>query len=782
MKNKIRYHFLIILLAALVLILLIAVVWIGNVNYTGAMVDERIRAISGAAQLAADQIDGDSIERWLSEGPDEEYEQTAERLNDILKTSPYVEYLEVIRIDRDGAVVIFDLIPPEETGEGTSEEPVYQLGEVIPQVKEDRETLERLQRGDRVTIDPIPNASLSAHYEPIADSKGIYRAHVRAGCDFDLITKNSRQISQRIILIALIFFGVFLLLLVRASSLFRRVKENEERGKEADRVARLFDQTATSLANAIDMKDKYTHGHSVRVAQYSRKIAEDAGKTPKECDEIYYAALLHDVGKIGIPDGILTKEGALTEEEYEEIKKHPGYGSRILSNINESPYLSIGAHYHHERFDGRGYPDHLKGTDIPEIARIIAVADAYDAMTSKRSYRDPIPQQKVREELVKGSGTQFDPEFAKIMLHLIDMDLEYKMKERVTNHAHGLTEELVIHDHRSEVTEGILLNAYPIDLSVHVRHDPEHAGNPCRPSLILFDALDSRIHTNPNEVRDLLYFEYAEIWFDGKYMISGARKVRSEKIGSGHGRKGEYVLNAFRIKDHVKVVIAGEKETYEMIVALPDSIRFAHLALTGEHCSFDDSTLERREEAETAAGIPRIAEEISFIEGPEGDIPNLQVDGYRTDATEGIDVGEGLKITFHTKSLPTARLVWHCPYINIFTSQDGKVNGTGYRDFMLARLDGECWEGAPQYTVHATEQKTDAFESWDQWKARNKEGYDCTIFIERTEKEVIVRTENFGISLRSSVLIPEGTETVYAALTGDQVALTEIRITQKETT
>ena len=129
------------------------------------------------------------------------------------------------------------------------------------------------------------------------------------------------------------------------------------------------------------------------------------------------------------PIVIITKKGKLTPEEYEEIKKHPIYGSQILDSISEFPYLRIGANGHHERYDGKGYPDGIKGEEIPELARIISVADAYDAMTSKRSYRDPIPQEVVREEIVKGTGTQFDPEYAKLMIQLIDMDKDYKMRE-----------------------------------------------------------------------------------------------------------------------------------------------------------------------------------------------------------------------------------------------------------------------------------------------------------------------------------------------------------------
>jgi putative two-component system response regulator len=185
-----------------------------------------------------------------------------------------------------------------------------------------------------------------------------------------------------------------------------------------------------TLADAIDAKDAYTKGHSGRVADYSREIAKRAGYSFERQEEIYMMGLLHDVGKIGVPDSVINKPGRLTDEEFEKIKTHPVRGDKILRNIEEMPKLAIGARWHHERFDGRGYPDGLSGEEIPEEARIIAVADAYDAMTSNRSYRGFIPQDVVREELEKGSGTQFDPRFAAIMLEIINEDTEYKLHEQ----------------------------------------------------------------------------------------------------------------------------------------------------------------------------------------------------------------------------------------------------------------------------------------------------------------------------------------------------------------
>lgn len=182
----------------------------------------------------------------------------------------------------------------------------------------------------------------------------------------------------------------------------------------------LLVQTVKTLANAVDAKDAYTSGHSTRVARYSKRIAQEAGMTERECEQAYFAGLLHDVGKIGVHDDIINKPDSLTEAEFEQIKLHPILGDSILSGIAQAPYLREGARFHHERYDGTGYPDGLAGETIPKYARIIAVADAFDAMTSRRSYRNPIPRWKVRQELFNGMGTQFDPKYAKIMLQLLD--------------------------------------------------------------------------------------------------------------------------------------------------------------------------------------------------------------------------------------------------------------------------------------------------------------------------------------------------------------------------
>lgn len=203
--------------------------------------------------------------------------------------------------------------------------------------------------------------------------------------------------------------------------------EVEKKTRENERLSIHIIQT---LADAIDAKDTYTNGHSDRVAKYSTEIAKRFGYNEKRQRDIYIMALLHDIGKIGVPDAVINKPSRLSDEEFEQIKNHPVLGARILKNIKEMPKLASGARWHHEKYGGGGYPDNLSGEDIPEEARIIAVADAYDAMTSNRSYREALPQSVVREEIEKGKGKQFDPVFADIMITMINEDTEYLMRER----------------------------------------------------------------------------------------------------------------------------------------------------------------------------------------------------------------------------------------------------------------------------------------------------------------------------------------------------------------
>ncbi len=165
------------------------------------------------------------------------------------------------------------------------------------------------------------------------------------------------------------------------------------------RQKRLTDQLMHALARVADENGHYTHDHSERVALYSMEIAKRMGKNRGEQYEIYQMGLLHDIGKIGVPDAIISKADGLKQDEYDLMKKHPMFGAKILQHITEIPGLAVGARWHHERYDGSGYPDGLVGNAIPEEARIIGVADAYDAMSSERNYSGVMKQKMVRDEI-----------------------------------------------------------------------------------------------------------------------------------------------------------------------------------------------------------------------------------------------------------------------------------------------------------------------------------------------------------------------------------------------
>ncbi|MBR5090986.1 MAG: HD domain-containing protein, partial [Ruminiclostridium sp.] len=487
-------------------------------------------------------------------------------------------------------------------------------------------------------------------------------------------------------------------------------------------------------------------------------------------------------GKIGVPIEILQKKSRLTDEEFEQIKQHPVKGGEILSVIKESPWLSIGARYHHERYDGKGYPEGLKGDEIPEIARIISVADAYDAMTSIRSYRDPIPQDKVREQIVKGSGTQFDPVYARLMVHMIDVDTEYQMKERAKADESDINGILTTGAYREAVSAGIHISSSMTTIRMSISSDDEATGIAPIPSLILFDALDGKVHTDEKEIKDYLYLEYGEIWFDGRTVTGGARKMKSKVENTGADdikHNGEYKIEAVRIDDHALIRIAGKAQTAEIIVALPDSSRFMYIALTGEHCRISNLRSVKAEETCPDDFIPRIAEKISYIkDAPTGDVPNIQIDGYRKAHSAGVPVRDGLTITFHAKCLPTARLVYHCPFIILYASDDGKVNGKNARDLMLTRFDGECWEHDASCTAVTDVKQTEAFGNWDAWMKYNQEGYDTEVRFTVEDNKITVITENAGVSIRNTAVLSDMSQPVYAAITGDQVAITNIRVHQ----
>ncbi len=187
-------------------------------------------------------------------------------------------------------------------------------------------------------------------------------------------------------------------------------------GKKAEEK---IDKYIKLCANFIDVRDEYTKRHSSHVAEYSRLIAQKLGFSEQEQKNIYYVGMLHDVGKVMISREILCKPSALTKSEWNEMKKHTTYGAEVLQDFNDISNIRAGVLYHHERYDGKGYMFGLSGEDIPLVARIICVADSYDAMATDRAYRAHLPDEVIISELEKNSGTQFDPKIAEIAIELI---------------------------------------------------------------------------------------------------------------------------------------------------------------------------------------------------------------------------------------------------------------------------------------------------------------------------------------------------------------------------
>lgn len=217
------------------------------------------------------------------------------------------------------------------------------------------------------------------------------------------------------------YHRVSLLELDYQKELSREVEEQTHVAKErAQRLETLSREIVETLAVTIDAKDRYTNGHSFRVSRYSMALAEKLGWDEREIKILGIEGLLHDIGKIGVPDAVLNKPGRLTDEEFKIIQSHTLVGDTILKQSGSLTDAAQVARHHHERYDGRGYPDGLKGEAIPMHARLVAVADAYDAMRSDRIYRKGLPADVVRSEMVKGRATQFDPKLLDEFLLLMD--------------------------------------------------------------------------------------------------------------------------------------------------------------------------------------------------------------------------------------------------------------------------------------------------------------------------------------------------------------------------
>ena len=287
----------------------------------------------------------------------------------------------------------------------------------------DGESFITLNPGDYLIY--TPSASMNALEVPIEAHEGTTPGFILYVPMEQTLTKATLELtysfhrlltSEPLLWVAAVCALIWLIGLIIHLITAAQIKKYNER-HERDNV--IINESIETFTGFIDAKDPYTNGHSKRVATYTKQIAAEMGYKGEELERIYYVALLHDCGKIGVPDNILGKPGRLTDEEFEIIKSHTTRGGEILSSFKSLEGVGEGALYHHERYDGKGYPQGKAGTDIPLIARIICVADSFDAMNTNRVYRKKLTMDDIIAEIENNKGKQFDPAIADVMLRLL---------------------------------------------------------------------------------------------------------------------------------------------------------------------------------------------------------------------------------------------------------------------------------------------------------------------------------------------------------------------------
>lgn len=547
---------------------------------------------------------------------------------------------------------------------------------------------------------------------------------------------------------------------------------------EQRRMKRLFDQIAKAFVMAVEKKDDYMQGNAVKEAEYAKKLALMAGKSEEESDKFYYAALLHDVGMIGIPDAVIKNDTDPDQYDYETFRQKPVIGKEILSNITEYPYLSLGAAYSHERYNGTGYPEGLKGSEIPEIARVVAIADAYVTMTTPKRYRDAKPDFVAREAFVKGSGAEFDPIYADLMVKIIDDEEKDKIHDDISI----VEKELSCKEYKSSVCLGIPVSNIITNITFNCTLEEDTPSGFSAPSVILFDAFDRRTHDDAKAIRAYSYTEYGEIWFDNHSITTAARKIVETMEDNNEGEEaavagsGQYKITAAKYDDHVRLIMTSPQYKKEAIISLIDGSTYVYLGITGEYCEITDIDIQQTREEADASYIPRISDEVSYINHMESDIPNIQINQTRSASSEGIEIDGRLTVKFHTMNLPVASFVWHCPYIVIFSSDNGRVRGRNYHEYTLIKINGEV-DKVTEYAENSFVMKRqDSFPGWDAWKEQSKTGFECEVHLERKGNRIITTTENLGVYIENTTVMNENPDKVYMALTGDRCALTDIRI------
>ena len=510
---------------------------------------------------------------------------------------------------------------------------------------------------------------------------------------------------------------------------------------EQKKMKSVFGQAAQAMVNLLEKSDNNQKGHAERLAVTARELARRNGKDEEECDKVYYSAYCCDAGE------------------------------EALSCIKAFPFLCETA----QSVD----KDYEEG--LPEYSRIVRVARDYDSMINDTT----LPLFYVRDYFIREAGRKYDPVYAKIAVQLLDSETSKGTFETVSE---GIKSELICHNYREEITAGIPVLQNLAEISFDCKplaeafdNEPTSSdGKFSLPSIIIFDSSDKKVQKTSEAIESHKYLEYGEVWFDGHSISTGARNLEIRNVTENTGNADSALpacrITACRYEDHLLLKMAGPEKCFEVIVALPSASKSAFIGITGENVHITNLKVAETDQLAKEGDIPRIAEKLNYINRIEADIPNVQIVKPLAVCTQGVEIKNSMKVFLHTQSLPDANLVWHCPYIILYYSEDGKVHGKNYCEYAMIKLDGEENGSNENADNEFKMKKTENFTNWEEWEALNKAGYESQVEFIKNGSEVTLITQNKGIFIQNTCKIKNGNKEVYVAFSGDQVALTDIRI------
>lgn len=413
-EKKHKRRKMIFLILGVLIILLVLAFSVGyNVwQYYSMLRNERINIAEGAVKIAAGILDTNKFNDYLDGKIEHDYEATEKALYNIKDNSVGLKYLSVLQIHENDCTVIFYIEEPiyEEIYERKDFEYNDDLKKFIPNLLAGEKIAPFESKNDyewTVTINqPLSNEA----------NENIY--YVCADVEMSDIRDNAKKFLYQSVFITLNVLILAFLVCLLLLRMYRKISDTEKRLHKQEQASKILQKTVTAFVKTVDLKDHYTNGHSFRVAKYTAMLCEELGYDEETTEKYYYIALMHDIGKIGIPDDILNKTGKLTDEEFEMIQSHTSLGYDVLKDVSKD--LADGALCHHERPDGKGYPMGLTGENIPRVAQIIAVADTFDAMYSNRPYRKRMNFEKAVSIIREVSGTQLTSDVVDAFMRLAE--------------------------------------------------------------------------------------------------------------------------------------------------------------------------------------------------------------------------------------------------------------------------------------------------------------------------------------------------------------------------